>query len=224
MSSREKVVVMQQQRREVFGGNPVINFRDEFSRRQFFRGAAVIGVGATLATRYKRDPMAFAQGSMNDIEILNFALTLEFLEADFYAQGLEAGILSGRELELVTPIGEHEQIHVDTLTETITSLGGSPVESPMFTYPDGTFDGRDAFLMTASTFEELGVTAYHGQVANIESAEILGAAASIAGVESRHAAILADLLGERPFPEATVEASATMEQVLEAAMPFIEEG
>jgi rubrerythrin len=78
--------------------------------------------------------------------------------------------------------------------------------------------------MTASTFEELGVTAYHGQVANIESAEILGAAASIAGVESRHAAILADLLGERPFPEATVEASATMEQVLEAAMPFIEEG
>jgi rubrerythrin len=198
-------------------------FRSELDRRAFLRGAGLVGVGATLAYQLNSDPTAFAQGSASDLEILNFALTLEYLEADFYRQGIEAGILEGRELELVTPVGEHEQEHVVALTETVTSLGGTPVESPMFTYPDGTFTDRMAFLTTASTFEELGVTAYHGQVARIESVEILAAAAAIAGVESRHAAILADLLGENPFP-APFEASATMDEVLAAAMPFIAGG
>jgi rubrerythrin len=215
---------MRQHPKQLFGGKPVMAFRDELSRRNFLKGAAVIGVGATLATRYSFDRVAMAQASAGDLEILNYALTLEYLEADFYAQGLEAGILADRELELVTPIGDHEQTHVDTLTSTITDLGGTPVESPQFTYPDGTFESRDTFLETASTFEELGVTAYHGQVAAIESPELLAAAASIAGSESRHAAIIAELLGMRPFPESTVEASATMEEVLAAAMPFIEGG
>jgi hypothetical protein len=65
------------------------------------------------------------------------------------------------------------------------------------------------------------VTAYHGQVPLIESPDVLKAAASIAGVESRHAAILADLMGGNPFP-APFEASMTMEEVLAAAAPFIQ--
>lgn len=75
-------------------------------------------------------------------------------------------------------------------------------------------------MKTASTFEELGVTAYHGQVTEIQNPTILGAAASIAGVESRHAAILATMIGGKPFP-APVEGTKTMGEVLEAAKPFI---
>jgi rubrerythrin len=199
----------------------VITFNNEMDRRRFLRSAAVIGVGGTLAATTLRDPNLSAQSaSPGDLEILNYALTLEYLESDFYAQGIQGGVLSGRELELVTPIAAHEAAHVTALTDMVTQLGGTPAERPMFTYPEGTFTDRDAFLMTASTFEELGVKAYHGQVQAIESVDILAAAASIAGVESRHAAILASITGGNPFP-APVEGTLTMEEVLEAAMPFL---
>ena len=207
----------------LFGGQPVIAFDNELDRRRFLRGAAIIGVGSTLAVRTLRDPSALAQASMSDLEILNYALTLEYLEADFYAQGIAGGILQGRELELVDPIAQHEAAHVAALTDTVNQLGGTPADKPQFTYPDGTFTDRTTFLTTASTFEELGVTAYHGQITVIESVDILAAAAAIAGVESRHAAILADLTGGNPFP-APVERTATMEEVLAAATPFIEGG
>ncbi|SDE28799.1 ferritin-like domain-containing protein [Auraticoccus monumenti] len=205
----------------VFGGQPVINFRDENSRRRFLKTAAVIGAGSTLVAATLRDQMAFADASANDLEILNYALTLEYLEADFYKQGIDGGVLEGRDLELVEPIGEHEQAHVDALTQTIKDLGGTPAEKPQFVYPDGTFDDKDMFLKNASAFEELGVTAYHGQVPRIEDGDILAAAAAIAGVESRHAAVIADLLGENPFP-AAFEKSMTMDEVLDAAGDFIE--
>jgi rubrerythrin len=206
---------------ELFGGQPVIAFRQEIDRRRFLTAAAIVGVGGTLAATSWRDPRALAQASMGDLDILNYALTLEYLEADFYRQGLEAAILEGRELELVGPIADHEAAHVQALTDTVTQLGGTPAELPRFTYPDGTFEERDAFLSTASTFEELGVTAYHGQITAIESTDLLAAAAAIAGVESRHAAILADLTGGNPFP-APVEATRTMDEVLAAAQDFIE--
>lgn len=208
--------------KRLFGGSAVMSFREESDRRRFLKGAALVGVGATLVAVTGQDPRAFAaQGSATDLEILNYALTLEYLEADFYTQGIEGGILSGRDLELVSPIRDHEQEHVTALTQTVRDLGGTPAEMPMFMYPDGTFTDRTMFLESASMFEELGVDAYHGQIANIESAEILGAAASIAGVESRHAAILADLTGGNPFP-APFEDNKTMEEVLALAGNFIQ--
>ncbi len=106
------------------------------------------------------------------------------------------------------------------LTSTINDLGGKPVKEPKFKYPSGTFEDKAKFLETASVFEELGVAAYQGQVTRVKTLDILAAAAAIAGVESRHAAILADLTGGNPFP-APVEATKTMAQVLEAATPFI---
>lgn len=205
----------------LFGGRPVLTFREESSRRRFLKGAALVGVGATFVVATAGDPRAFAQESATDLDILNYALTLEHLEAEFYRQGIAGGSLSGRDLELVTPIGEHEQAHVSALTQTIQSLGGTAVEAPMFTFPEGTFTDRTMFLTAASMFEELGVTAYHGQVPLIQSPEILGAAASIAGVESRHAAVVADLLGGDPFP-APFEATMTMDEVLAAAGQFIQ--
>lgn len=214
---------------KIFDGMPVVAFQRETDRRNFLRWAGRVGVGAgfVLGGALVTTPLAAAatdptQGSSGDgdVSILNYALTLEYLEAEFYKQGLAANLLSGRELDLVTPIEDHEQQHVKAITATVTKLGGTPVAKPMIKFPDGTFGSRDKFLQTASTFEELGVVAYHGQVPNIKSGDVLGAAASIAGVESRHAAILASLTGGKPFPN-VIEDHKPMSYVLDQVKPYI---
>ena len=206
--------------KEIFDGEAVMSFQNDSDRRNFLKWAGIVGVGSTLAVAGMGRESVSAQAEDSDIDILNYALTLEYLEADFYTQGVDGGALSGRELALVKPIRDHEDAHVAALTSTIEELGGKPVASPKFKYPEGTFTDKAKFLETASVFEELGVSAYHGQVTLIKNPDLLGAAAAIAGVESRHAAVLADLTGGNPFP-APVEATATMKEVLKAATPFI---
>ena len=213
---------------EIFGGEPVLVFKTETDRRRFFKIAGAVGVGVTYAafgglgapSAAAAEVRAAAPTTGGDVDILNYALTLEYLEADFYATGLRTGLLSGRELELITPIGDHEKEHVAAVTATLKSLGATPVDKPKIMYPKGTFESRDTFLKTASMFEELGVKAYHGQVPLIKNADILGAAASIAGVESRHAAVVASLIGGQPFP-APIEGHLPMSDVLAAVKPLI---
>ena len=209
---------------QLFDGKPVLQFSSETNRRSFLKYAGLVGVGASLvAGGVLNAPYAAANApavAKGDLDILNYALTLEYLESDFYATGLAKGFLSGRELELITPIGDHEKQHVAGVTQTIKSLGGTPVSKPKITYPAGIFDSKDKFLATASMFEELGVTAYHGQVPLIKSGDVLGAAASIAGVESRHAAVIATLIGGNPFPN-QIEKHADMATILAAVKPLI---
>ena len=112
---------------------------------------------------------------------------------------------------------------MEAIYSTITSLGGTPVSAPTIRYPEGTFGDRDTFLGKAQRFEEFGVSAYHGQVANLDSVELLAAAASVAGVESRHAAILSDLTGRRPFP-GPFEYAVPMEVILHAVSGLIQGG
>ena len=217
----------------LFDGKPVVQFNRETDRRSFLRWAGLVGVGAgfvlggaaavatpAFAQTPTPTPAAGADSSTGDVGILNYALTLEYLEAEFYKQGIAAGKLSGRELDLITPIESHEQAHVQAITATVSKLGGTPVAMPKITFPDGTFATRDKFLMTASTFEETGVSAYHGQVPLILSGDVLGAAASIAGVESRHAAVIAALLGGKPVPN-PFEQPKDMSTVLAAVKPFL---
>ncbi|GAA0597702.1 ferritin-like domain-containing protein [Kribbella sandramycini] len=213
----------------IFGGCPVLEFAAEQDRRSFLRNAALIGVGLTYVASRAGDPVAFgtadrgygaSDANASDLDILNYALTLEYLEAAFYTAGLKANLLKGRELELVDPIQQHEADHVKVVRTTITDLGGKPVAQPKVKFPDGTFSNRANFLKLAGTFEELGVKAYHGQVTLVKNPELLGAAASIAGVESRHAAIIAQITGGNPFP-APIEANLAMGPVLKAAMPFL---
>ncbi|MFI5735432.1 ferritin-like domain-containing protein [Kribbella sp. NPDC051587] len=212
----------------IFGGRPVLEFADEHSRRSFLRNAALIGVGATYVASRIGDPIAFGtadrgytgEAAKSDLDILNYALTLEYLESAFYTAGLKAKLLKGRELELIEPIQQHEANHVTAVRTTIMDLGGKPVSQPKVKFPAGTFASRASFLKTAATFEELGVKAYHGQVPLVKDGAILAAAASIAGVESRHAAIIAQISGGNPFP-APIEAHLGMAPVLKAAMPFL---
>ncbi|CAN5848368.1 hypothetical protein BH23ACT12_BH23ACT12_23770 [soil metagenome] len=210
---------------ELFDGKQVIVFQKETDRRNFLKWAGIVGVGAGLAATgvglSGKPDLAEAQTEESDLEILNYALTIEYLEADFYNQGLAGSILAGRERALIQPILEHENAHVSSLTATINKLNGTPVTKPKFKYPEGTFTDKAKFLETAVTFEELGVNAYHGQVPLVKATAILAAAASIAGVESRHAAILQDLTGGDPFPSPS-ESGKTMQQVLAAATPFID--
>lgn len=214
--------------KQIFGGRPVLEFADEHSRRSFLRNAALVGVGFTYVATRAGDPVAFGNAdrgfrndvAKSDLDILNYALTLEYLESAFYTMGLKTKLLKGRELELIDPIQQHEANHVTAVKTTIQDLGGKPVAAPKVKFPAGTFTSRAAFLKTAGTFEELGVKAYHGQVPLVKNGAILAAAASIAGVESRHAAIIAQISGGNPFP-APIEAHLGMAPVLKAAMPFI---
>jgi hypothetical protein len=232
---------------DLFGGEPVIQFESELDRRNFLKAAKVVGFGASLAfvaaacskktatsgsapapsstsSSPSGSPSASPSASGSaaaDVPILNYALALEQLEANFYTQGAVPALFSGRELAIVQAIKAHEEAHVASLTSAIQAAGGTPAAAPKFVFPAGTFTDRTQFLKTASTFEELGVNAYHGQVTAIQTPAILGAAASIAGVESRHASVIATLVGGKPFP-APIESTKDMATVLAAAKPFIQ--
>lgn len=214
---------------ELFGGAPVITFGRETDRRGFLRWAGVIGAGSALVasgTVYGSGAAAAAPAAAapsfgeGDVGILNYALTLEYIEYNFYAMGLSKGLLKGRDLELVTPIRAHEQAHVQAVMGAVKALGGTPIDEPKLNFPAKIFANADSFLATAVQFEELGVTAYHGQVTKIQSPDVLASAASIAGVESRHAAILEQLTNGNPFP-APVEMQRSMKQVVAKVKPYL---
>ena len=222
---------------EPFEGQPVIHFDDESHRRGFLKYAMLVGVGATLAaacgnstsnSTATSSPSPTAAPSPSaaanpfgegDVGVLNYALTLEYLEADFYAKGVAAGIL-GDDQKYIAPIAQHEAAHVTALLATLQKLNATPAKKPTLKYPDGTFTDKMKFLMTASVFEETGVKAYHGQITLVKDGAILGAAASIAGVESRHAAVIADILGQKQVP-APVEAHASVSEIVSAVTPFL---
>ena len=163
---------------------------------------------------------AFAQGSNADLEILNFALTLEYLEAAFYDQaGKEVSGLSGEAAGYVKTFGGEEQEHVDALTATIKDLGGKPVKAPGVDFGDA-FSSVDTFLQTAITFEDLGVSAYNGAAPMIQSKDLLATAGGIVQVEARHAAAIRFAAGEPPAPEA-FDPTMTTDEVLKAVQPFL---
>ncbi len=182
-------------------------------------GTAFAGAGAASSAT-----SALAQEFENDIEILNYALTLEHLEHAFYRDGLaeigkdEFDENAGQGIfELLTAIEGHEKAHVDALTQTITDLEGAPVEEA--TYDFG-YEDAAGFLKVATALENTGVAAYAGAAPSIEDDAILSAALGIHSVEARHAAFLNGLNSSSPFPEA-VDMPLTMEEVLEIAGGFI---
>lgn len=212
----------------LFGGRPVVQFQTNADRRSFLKWAGLVGVGASLVAGglLEAPGMANAQQVLapaktgGDVDILNFALVLEYLELDFYRTGLASGLLKGRDLELVTAISDHETQHVSAVVDAIRTLGGKPINRPKFTYPANSWLSRDGLLKNASTLEELGVSAYQGQVPLIQSADVLAAGAAIAGVESRHAGVLAMLVDRQPFP-APIEEHRTKDQVWAVVKPLI---
>jgi rubrerythrin len=188
--------------------------RSSFIVRGALAAGAVYGAG-TVGPFVRQ---ALAQSGGGDIEVLNFALTLEYLEAAFYKEAGSTTKLSDEAGELVTTFGKEEQDHVDTLTKTITDLGGKPVAAPMVDFGD--LSSESAFLKLAVTFEDTGVSAYNGAAPSIQSKEVLGAAGSIVQVEARHAAAIRLLDGKEPAPDA-FDPALSQSKVLEAVQPFV---
>ena len=194
---------------------------DNVSRSAFLmRGVLAAGAAyGALAT----GPIlrrAFAQSGGGDIDILNFALTLEYLEAAFYdAAGKEVPGLSGEVADYVKTFGAEEQEHVDALAATIKDLGGKAVKAPGVDFGES-FADVGTFLQTAITFEDLGVSAYNGAAPMIESKDLLATAGGIVQVEARHAAAIRFAAGEPPAPEA-FDPTLNEDEVLKAVQPFL---
>lgn len=196
----------------------------DINRRSLVRGAVSV-IPAAVALTMLGQKWAFAQGETfaDDLDILNYALTLEYLEAEFYRQGNETDLLEGKEATYLGQIGADEAAHVAALTETIMMLGGTPVPAPGVDFAMA-FASRESYLETAFTFENLGVSAYLGAAGSIQNKEILTAAASIFGVEARHAAIIGQLRGlpaEGGVYMSAFETPLPRPDVLAAAGPFI---
>jgi hypothetical protein len=160
---------------------------------------------------------AFAAAGTCDVDILNFALTLEYLESSFYEEAMSKAKPSGELKKLVQLLASDEKMHVEALEGTIKKLGGKPVEMPKFNFE---YSGTSGFLKLAETFENTGVSAYNGAGPSIKSKEVLGAAGSIVQVEARHAAAIALQNGQEPAPSA-FDPSLEEKEVLKAVEPFI---
>ena len=159
---------------------------------------------------------AFAATGGGDVAILNFALTLEYLEADFYKKAVTLN-LSSEAMALAKEFGDQESQHVTALAGTIKKLGGTPVKSPTFSFP---ITDEASFLKLAQTLEDTGVGAYNGAAPAIQSKAVLGAAGSIVQIEARHAAAIRLLNKVTPAP-AAFDAAIQKAAVLKAVKPLI---
>jgi hypothetical protein len=172
--------------------------------------AASAGAGGDAVIEEK-----FGKG---DVGILNYALTLEYLETAFYADVIKSGLFKGSDLATIRKFGSEEAEHVAALTGFVKKLGGNPAPKPKTEFP---LKSAKSVLELAGTVENLGAAAYLGQAANIKSAEVLAAALSIHSVEGRHAAALNTLLGESITPDGAFAVPAGAPEVLKSVEPFI---
>lgn len=210
--------------------------RDPVSRRKFVAvGGGSTALAAFLAacggdsgttTTTMTDAMSgggaseTAQFGKGDIGILNYALTLEYLETAFYADVIKSGLFKGADLETIRKFGREEAEHVEALTAAVKQLGGKPAPEPKAEFP---LKSAKSVLELAGTVENLGAAAYLGQAPNIKSPEVLASALAIHSVEGRHAAVLNTLLGESITPDGAFAKPADVKTVLKSVEPFLVE-
>ena len=181
--------------------------RAAFLRKAGIGAGTVIGGSAVLGAL---PAIASAGVAASDVAILNFALTLEYLEAAFYAEAVRSKF-PGKVGAFARVVARHEAAHVAFLK---SALGSAAVKSPKFNFK-GTTANKAKFLATAQVLEDTGVAAYLGQAGNIKSKKILGAAGSVLAVEARHAGWVRDLNNVSGAP-ASFQGAKTKAQILAA--------
>jgi hypothetical protein len=182
--------------------------RSAFLKRAGVGAGAVLGSGAFLGAL---PSIASAGVAKSDVAILNYALTLEYLEAAFYAEAVSKGKFGGKVGTFASVVSGHENAHVGFLQG---ALGKAAVKKPTFDFK-GTTTDMAKFQATAQVLEDTGVAAYLGQVGNIKSKKILAAAGSILPVEARHAGWIRNINNVSGAP-AAFQAPKTKAQILAA--------
>lgn len=217
-------------------------------RRDFMRGITA-AAGAATAAKFLTAQTGTPASVASDISILNYALTLELLEATFYTQGLTrfssadfaqaefyrnlrtaSAVSATPPVSGATDTGLVQDIyaylvlirdHEQQHVRTLSTTVQSLGGTPV-TPPTFQFPYNtvDEFIALAATLENTGVAAYNGAIAMISSSALITASATIATVEARHASYLNRLRGMVPFPDA-FDAGKTMAEILAIAAPFI---
>jgi hypothetical protein len=182
------------------------------------RGAIATGatLGAGAVAPYVSNALAASGGG--DVDILNFALTLEYLETSFYTVKAKSVSLSGEAKTLAAMFGDEEAQHVAALTKAVQASGGTPAKQPGFAFPA---TDQASFLKLAYTLENVGVGAYNGAGPSLQNKQLLAAAGSIVQVEARHAAAIGLLVNQPVTPDGAFDKPLTKAQVLKAAGPLI---
>jgi hypothetical protein len=173
--------------------------------------AAMGGTSSTAAA------VASTTAPTGDLAIVNYALTLEYLESQFYAKVIASGLFHGKNLSVIESFGAEETQHVVALKKVAMSMG-TPAQEPMGKFP---IHSATQVTKLAGAVENLGAAAYLGQAGNIESKEILAAALSIHTIEARHAATINLVLMKSPTPDGAFAKPMTMAEVLKVVTPFI---
>jgi rubrerythrin len=207
--------------------------RDDVNRKRFLKmvgGAGATSFGAFVlaacgSSSKTASTAAVSTGtttsstaSAGDLAILNYALTLEYLETAFYEKVVASGFFSGNLGALIKTFGGQEKTHVEALKGAVEKLGGTPAANPNGKFP---ITSATQVAQLAYTVENLGAAAYLGQAGNIQSPEILATALAIHSVEARHAATLGTLVKKSLTPDGAFAKPADMSTVLAAIKPFL---
>ncbi|HEX3909990.1 MAG TPA: ferritin-like domain-containing protein [Solirubrobacteraceae bacterium] len=210
--------------------------RDDVDRKRFLKmagsaGAASFGAfvlaacgssssssKSTASSTSTATTATTSSSATGDIAILNYALTLEYLETQFYAKVGEAGLFKGKVAALLKKFGSEEASHVAALKGAVTKMGGMPAAEPNGKFP---IESATQVAELAYTVENLGAAAYLGQAAKIQSPDVLAAALAIHSVEARHAATLGTLVKKSVTPQGAFATPADMSSVLAAVKPFL---
>lgn len=190
-----------------------------YSRRQLLSGAttrlAKMTTGVAVATFGTVMNQAFGQTS-SAADVLNFALTLEYLESDYYTRALAAAnLIPAADRAIFTQIAQHEAAHVTLLRGALMTAA---VARPNFRYDPAVFTNYATFLGLAQALEDTGVRAYKGQAGNLLGTDTLTVALQIHSVEARHASEVRRLRGIKGWvsanemPAAVYAAETTMTQ------------
>jgi Ferritin-like domain len=209
--------------------------RDDVERKNFLRmagkslgaaaaastlGAFIAACGSSSSAKTnttKTDASTTSSPATGDAAIVDYALTLEYLETNFYKKVIASGLFSGSTLSTIKTFGSEEAQHVAALKKVASSLG-HPVAEPKFKFPIHT---AAQVTTLAATVENLGAAAYLGQAPRIKSKQILAAALAIHTIEGRHAATLNYVLHKSPTPTGAFATPMSMAQVLPIIKPFI---
>jgi rubrerythrin len=209
--------------------------RDDVDRKRFLKmagagGAASFGAfvlaacGSSSSSSSSKSAATAATATVptssaaGDIGILNYALTLEYLESEFYSKVIEANLFTGAVGDLLQKFSSQEDSHVAALKGAVTKLGGTPAANPNGKFP---IHNATQVAQLAYTVENLGAAAYLGQAAKIQSPELLAVALAIHSVEARHAATLGTLVKKPVTPQGAFAVPAQMSTVLAAVKPFL---